>query len=167
MKPQSLMGDVRVKVRLSNATEELLVRRNQLDPSEVHSVEVVALADTGAVCSVIPADMMEMLGIQIMGSRPVEYADGHVEQVGFTEPILFRVQGREVIEEALVLGSEVLIGQTVLEKMDFLVDCKNQRLVGRHPEGPIIQIKRSEFRLQAAPEPRKRGTPNLTELAVR
>src|SRR5262245_4879899 len=150
MKPQSLMGDVRVKVRLSNAVKEYMARRHTLVPSQVHSVETIALLDTGAVCSVIPTHVAELLGIQIFGYRPVEYADGHVQQVGFTEPILFSLQGRETVDDALVLGNEVLIGQTVLEKMDFLVDCKNQRLVGRHPEGPIIEIKRSsEFRLQA------------------
>ena len=137
------MGDVRVKVRMSNATDEELVRRNQLDPSKVHSVEAIALADTGAVCSVIPAQVAELLGVRIIGYRPVEYADGHVQQVGFTEPIRFNLLGRETAEEALVLGDEVLIGQTVLEKMDFLVDCKNQRLVGRHPGGWITYVKRS------------------------
>jgi hypothetical protein len=61
------MGDVRVKVRLSNAIEEYMARRHQLAPSEVHSVEAIALADTGAVCSVIPAQIIELLGIKIVG----------------------------------------------------------------------------------------------------
>jgi predicted aspartyl protease len=137
------MGDVRVKVRMRNATDEELVRRNQLDPSKVHSVEAIALADTGAVCSVIPAQVAELLGVQIIGYRPVEYADGHVQQVGFTEPIRFSLLGRETAEEALVLGDEVLIGQTVLEKLDLLVDCGRQRVIPRHPEGFITYVKRS------------------------
>ena len=41
-----------------------------------------------------------------------------------------------------LLGDEVLIGQTVLEKMDLLVDCARQRLVPAHPEGPINKLKR-------------------------
>jgi hypothetical protein len=32
------------------------------------------------------------------------------------------------VEEALVLGDEVVIGQTVLEKMDLHVDYRGQRL---------------------------------------
>ena len=46
-------------------------------------------------------------------------------------------------EETLVLGSEVLIGQTVLESLDLLVDCTNHRVVGNpaHPDQPVIKIK--------------------------
>jgi len=40
-----------------------------------------------------------------------------------------------------VLGDEVLIGQTVLEKMDLLVDCARQKLVPAHPGGPINKLK--------------------------
>jgi len=30
-----------------------------------------------------------------------------------------------------------VIGQTLLEKMDLLVDCNRQRLVPAHPEGAV------------------------------
>lgn len=48
------------------------------------------------------------------------------------------------MEECLVLGDEVLIGQTVLEKTDLLVDCANARLVPNpeHPDQPISKIRR-------------------------
>jgi hypothetical protein len=35
----------------------------------------------------------------------------------------------------------VLLGQTVLEKMDLLVDSARQQLVPAHPEGPINKLK--------------------------
>jgi len=41
----------------------------------------------------------------------------------------------------LILGDEVLIGQTLLEKMDLLVDFTRQRLVPAHPEGPVNKLK--------------------------
>jgi hypothetical protein len=43
----------------------------------------------------------------------------------------------------LVLGSEVLIGQTVLETLDLLVDCTNLRVVPNpdHPDQPVVRIK--------------------------
>ena len=51
--------------------------------------------------------------------------------------------GPDTVEEALVLGDEVLIGQTVLEKLDMLVDCVNQRLVPNpaHPDQPVTKVK--------------------------
>lgn len=51
--------------------------------------------------------------------------------------------GRDTMEEALVLGDEVLIGQTVLEKLDLLADCARQRLVPNpaHPDQPVSKVK--------------------------
>ena len=45
--------------------------------------------------------------------------------------------------EALVLGDEVLIGQTVLEKLDLLADCVHRRLVPNpaHPDQPVSNVK--------------------------
>jgi hypothetical protein len=51
--------------------------------------------------------------------------------------------GRDTMEEALVLGNEVLIGQTILEKLDLLADCARQRLIPNpeHPEQPVSKVK--------------------------
>ena len=48
------MGEVRVKVRLTNAADESLARRGQLQPAGVRSITVEAVVDTGAVRCVIP-----------------------------------------------------------------------------------------------------------------
>ncbi|WP_248277606.1 hypothetical protein [Brasilonema sp. UFV-L1] len=52
------------------------------------------------------------------------------------------IEGRETTESALVAGDEVLIGQTVLESSDLLVDCNNQRLIPnpKNPEYPVFRI---------------------------
>ena len=41
------MGEVRVMVRLSNAADMALVRRNLMRPEEIRSVQADALVDTG------------------------------------------------------------------------------------------------------------------------
>lgn len=42
----------------------------------------------------------------------------------------------------MVTGNEVLIGQTVLETLDLLGDCKNQRLIPNleHPNQPVLRV---------------------------
>jgi len=70
-----------------------------------------------------------------------EYADGRKESVRVTEPIIFDLLGRDTLEEALVLGDEVSIGQTVLEKLDFLADCAYRRLIPAHPDQAISKVK--------------------------
>ena len=41
------------------------------------------------------------------------------------------------------LGDEVILGQTVLEKLDVLADCARQRLVPNpeHPDQPVSKIR--------------------------
>ena len=72
-----------------------------------------------------------------------EYADGRTEAVSVTEPLVVEIDGRDTLEEALILGDEVLIGQTVLEKLDLFVDCQRGRLVANpaHPDQPITKVK--------------------------
>jgi hypothetical protein len=67
-------------------------------------------------------------------------ADGSSVNVGLCSAIAFEIMGRETSEEAYVMGDEVLIGQTTLQGTDLLVDCKDHRVIGKHPEGPIFRM---------------------------
>jgi predicted aspartyl protease len=137
------MGEIRVKVLLTNATDDALHRRKKLAKKAVRRYEADAMVDTGAVRSVIPQHVLSALGLVTRGDRVAEYADGRTESVGVSEPIIFDLMGRDTIEEALVLGDEVLIGQTVLEKLDLLADCAGRRLVPNpaHPDQPVSKVK--------------------------
>jgi len=137
------MGEVRIKVKLTNATDEDLVRRGMLAKDQMRVYEAQALVDTGAVRSVVPPHVVEKLDLGIRGTRIAEYADGRKDTVKVTGPVIFDVMGRDTLEEALVLGDEVLIGQTVLEKLDLLVDCANQRVIPNpaHPDQPVTKVK--------------------------
>ena len=137
------MGEVRVKARLTNAVDEALVRRGMLRPEQIRTYEADALVDTGAVRTVLPAHVVARLGLGQRGQRVAEYADGRKEAVGVTEPLVVELEGRDTLDEALVLGDEVLIGQTVLEKLDLFVDCERRRLVPNpaHPDQPVTKVK--------------------------
>jgi clan AA aspartic protease len=137
------MGEIRVKVLLTNSMDEALHRRKKLKKSQIRRYEADAMVDTGAVRSVIPAYVMEQLGVLSRGHRIAEYADGRKDRVIVTEPIIFEILGRDAQTEALVLGDEVLIGQTILEQLDLLADCVNQRLIPNpaHPDQPVSKVK--------------------------
>ncbi|MDB9513829.1 clan AA aspartic protease [Kamptonema animale CS-326] len=136
------MGAVRVKVKLTNAIDEALVHRGLLNPNLLRVYEAEALIDTGAVRTAIPAEVVEFLGLRIRTHEIAQYADGREESVGLTEPVILEIEGRETTEATLVLGNTVLIGQTALETLDLLVDCKNQRLVPNpeHPNYPVFRV---------------------------
>ncbi len=137
------MGEVRIKVKITNAIDEAMARRGQIDEQEIRSYEADALIDTGAVSSVVPKNVMTQLGVLSIGSRLAEYADGRTDIVDLTEPITFSIFGRIAVEPAMVLGDEVIIGQTILEVLDLHVDCRNQKLIPNpaHPDQPVVKIK--------------------------
>lgn len=60
-----------------------------------------------------------------------------------TEAIVVQINNRATNDEALVLGDEVLIGQTILEKLDLHVDCANQIVIPNpaHPHQAITKVK--------------------------
>ncbi len=142
-KPEGPRGEVRVHVRLTNAMDETLARRGTLARELVRTYETDAVVDTGAVRSVIPQHVLDRLGLGIRSKRVAEYADGRKESVGLCESMLVEIAGRDTLEEALVLGDEVLIGQTVLETTDLLVDCARGCLVPNpaHPDQPVLKVK--------------------------
>jgi clan AA aspartic protease len=138
-----IMGEVRVKITLLNAVDDELARQGRLPRGKVRSCVVDALVDTGSVQTVLPVQVVRKLGLGTRGRHLVEYADGRKEAVPVTSPIIVDWEGRDTAEEAVVLGDEVLIGQTVLEKLDLHVDCANQRLVPNpaHPDQPVTKVK--------------------------
>jgi clan AA aspartic protease len=137
------MGEVRVKARLTNVVDAALARQGQLPSERVRTYEADAVVDTGAIRSVLPQHVAETLGLGFTGERVAEYADGRTETVPLTDAVRVELLGRDTVEECLVLGDEVLIGQTVLEKTDLLVDCANARLVPNpeHPDQPVSKIR--------------------------
>ena len=137
------MGEVRTKTLLVNAVDEALAQSGQIALDQVRKYEADALVDAGAVRSAMPSHVVQQLGLTIRGQRVVEYADGRKEAVDVTGPVIFNIDGRDTMEEALVLGDEVLIGQTVLEKLDLLVNCYEQKLMPNpaHPDQPVTKVK--------------------------
>jgi clan AA aspartic protease len=135
------MGAVRVKVKLTNAIDEALVSRGMLNPNMLRVYETEALVDTGAVRTVLPMSIVQQLGLRIRGQQIAQYANGSEESIGVTEPVIIELAGRETTEATLVTGDIVLLGQAVLETLDLLVDCRNQRLIPNpEPNYPVMRI---------------------------
>ena len=137
------MGEVRTKVVITNAVDEALARRGKISSDEIRRYEADAMIDTGAVRTVIPSHVAQQLGVESRGQRVVQYADGRNDTVEVTEAIIIKILDRDTLEEALILGDEVLIGQTVLGKTDVMVDCTGQRVIPNpaHPDQPVTKVK--------------------------
>jgi clan AA aspartic protease len=136
------MGQVKTQVILRNAREVVMARLGHLASEQVHTYTVEALIDTGATRLTIPPFVADQLGIIRLGHTDAEYADGRVEEVDTTEGIQIEMFGRTAIRDAMVLGTQVLIGVTVLEDLDLLVDCKRQRVIPppHRPDQPVFRV---------------------------
>lgn len=137
------MGEVRVKVKLTNHSDEVLLRNGYITADRLRTYEADAMVDSGAVRTIIPQHVLQELGLETSGGEVAEYADGRKDSVRRTDAIRVRIMDRDTVDEALVLGDEVLIGQTVLEKLDLLIDCRERRLIRNpaHPDQPVSKVK--------------------------
>lgn len=137
------MGEVKVKIKLTNNVDDLMARQGKLAKNEVRFIELEGIVDTGAVCLTLPSYVAEQLGLYRIGKQVAQYADGRFDEVDVTEAVQVEILGRKTSEEALILGDEILIGQTVLERTDLLVDCTRQQLVPNpaHPNQPVMKVR--------------------------
>lgn len=124
------MGEVVVELTLNNA----------LDPSR--SRTVAALADTGAMLSMLPMELAQALGLMLGRCAGVRLADGRTQQVPVALGVRFDIDGRVTSDEALLLGDQVRVGWVVLAKLHLMVDCAGRRLVPdpSQPEYPIYRV---------------------------
>jgi clan AA aspartic protease len=105
------------------------------------SIAVRALIDTGATELFVSPEIARELGFDLeeVGGKYVTVADGRRMYVPRLMGVQIRFEDRTYLTEALVLGSECLVGVVPLEVLDLIVDPKLQRLVGRLPEGPCVR----------------------------
>lgn len=117
-------------------------RRGLLPADEVRHFEADARVETGTFRSALPIHVVERLGLAILGKRSICDANDSGE-VDIAEGVGIDIEGRRTTEETLVLGAEVVIGQTVLASLDLLVDRTNHRVIPNpaHPDQPVIKIK--------------------------
>ena len=137
------MGEVKVNVKLSNSMDVAMSRRGLIPREQIHSVSVEAVVDTSAVRSCIPVDLKEKLGLETVRHINAQMANGQTQSVELTEGVDMEILDRIVTEAFLVLGSEVLIGQTALEATDLLVDSNRKKVIPNpdHPNSAVIRIR--------------------------
>lgn len=136
------MGQVKIDLTIRNARDVVMARLGHLPLEQIHTYTTQALIDTGATRSVLPPFVAEQLGLIRLSRTAARYANGLLEEVDVTEPFLVAILGRETSDDAMVLGEDVLLGVTILEKLDLLVNCARQRLIPNpaHPDQPVFRV---------------------------
>ena len=136
------MGEIRASVTLENSGDREVVYRGHGVEADVRRTTIEGIVDTGTVSLVIPEEIATELGLRQWGTRTVVYAHERREQRPVTD-VTIEIGDLSTRTEAIVgpAGSEVLIGQLVLEALDLIADCRSRTLAPRHPERPVLAIR--------------------------
>lgn len=104
---------------------------------ELAAVDVVALADSGALHLCIPEHIQIQLKLEEIDRKEVTLADGSKRLVPYVGPIELHFKNRVGFAGALVLGDQVLLGAIPREDMDLIVIPKT-RTLDVNPDSPNI-----------------------------
>jgi clan AA aspartic protease len=138
------MGLVMVKVKLTNYSDIVDARAGRIPESAVRSVEVEALADTGAINMAIPEEVAEKLGAPVRRTRRVTLADGRSMEVRDVGPLDIELLGRGMAGDVIVLprGTRPLLGALPMEYLDLVVVPTTGEVITNpeHPDGALIPL---------------------------
>ena len=131
------MGRVLVKARVENLNDLLNAQGGMVAPTEVRSIEVDdALVDTGCTLMGLPISMIKQLGLTKLRQRPIRSATGIAEAAVYSA-VRLTIQDRDCTVDAMEVPDDcpVLIGQIPLELLDFVVNPREQKLIGNPAHG--------------------------------
>lgn len=131
------MGRVLTDVTVYNLGDLYEVERGRMTADQVRRAIVPdALVDSGASTLGLTTDLIDRLGLTRRYTKRVRTAGGE-RDVYVCGAVRVEIMGRETIIDPMELpdGSPVLVGQLVLEAMDWVTDMKNHKLIGNPAHG--------------------------------
>jgi clan AA aspartic protease len=133
------MGTFKEEITLENILDRGFANHGYIKESEIRTLKVEAMPDTGAWTLVINEDVLQKLGLSIEETSESTLADGITNTYNVTEGIKIRWKNRSTVLPAVVVpnSKEILLGALPLEAMDLMVDPVNEKLVGVHGDQPL------------------------------
>jgi clan AA aspartic protease len=128
------MGHVHAEITLKNVYDMGYALNGDINEEEVRSLTVEAMVDTGATRLCISEEMRQKLGLEIVGSKPTNIANGTIVKSQMVGPVKLTWKDRFFTGEAAVLPGlkKPLLGVIPLEAMDLMVNPVTRELVGAH-----------------------------------
>jgi len=133
------MGNFLEKITLENVNDRKQAKHGNIPESQVRTIEVEAMPDTGAWTLIINEETRQQLGLETDDTVETTMADGATAQYDLTEPVGIRWKNRRTKQQAVVIPSakDILLGAIPLEALDLCVDPVNKKLVGVHGDKPV------------------------------
>ena len=131
------MVRVLTDVTVYNLGDLFEVKRGKLPADQVRKVEITgALVDSGASTLCMPKRLLDQIGATPSYQKQSMTAAG-MQTTTLYDTVWAEIQGRmaNIDPAELPDGCPVLVGQLVLEAMDWVIDMKNHKLVGNPDHG--------------------------------
>jgi predicted aspartyl protease len=124
------MGKVTTRIRVENWLDAELLRMGSRN-KKPRAVEVEALVDTGAVMFYLKSSVIQQLGLRETGEITSRTMFARSEKRTVYAPVSLEIQGRTGNFEVVEVPDSVpnVVGQIPLERLDWAVDCRHQRLI--------------------------------------
>jgi predicted aspartyl protease len=137
------VGRFAVEFELANNIDVTDAERGLLEPAKVRRTTIRGTVDPGATRLVLPAKVVQQLGLPFKGKVSVRYANRETAVRDSVKAAFVKLLGRDGVFSAVVEPKRrtALIGAIVLEELDFLVDCTNQRLIPRNMRIVVNEIE--------------------------
>jgi predicted aspartyl protease len=127
---KSDMGKVITPIKVENWLDAELVAAGSRK-EKPRTVETEALVDTGAVKFFLKSSVIQTLGLRAIGEIQMRTMSNRSETRKVYAPVVLEIQGRtgrfDVVEVPDSLQN--IVGQIPLEDLDWVVDCRNQKLI--------------------------------------
>jgi predicted aspartyl protease len=124
------MGKVTTRIKVENWFDMELVSAGARK-EKPRIVETDALVDTGAVKFYLKSSVIKQLGLHPVGEIQMRPMSNRSESRTVFSPVALEIQGRtgrfDVVEIPDSLPN--IVGQIPLEDLDWVVDCRNQKLI--------------------------------------
>jgi predicted aspartyl protease len=136
------MGKVLVSAKIENIIDLYAASKGQIPDDQVRRIEVSdALVDTEASHLGMPKHLIDQLGITQTSSGRAKTTAGF-RTFAIYGPVRLTIQGRFCSIDVAEIADEcpVLFGHVPLELLDFVVNPKDQSLIGNPAHGGEFMI---------------------------
>ncbi len=137
------VGRFAVQFEVANHIDVVNAQQGSLEPDKVRRLTISGVVDSGATRLVLPEKVVKQLGLPYKGKVKVRYANNQTATRDAVKEVYVQLLGRDGVFTAVVEPKRrtALIGAIVLEDLDFVVDCTQQRLVPRDPRFIVSEIE--------------------------
>ena len=124
------MGKVTTMIKVAN-WEDMAMAAAGVRKEKPRAIETNALVDMGAVKSYLKSSLIRELGLRPIGEMQSRTMSARLETRRIYSPVALEVQGRTGRFDVVELPDSLpnIAGQIPLEDLDWVVDCRNQKLI--------------------------------------